>query len=189
MIDLEQRNDALSLFSEHLKSTSLTAMLFCSLFLYGLSQCWAEWAACTICCGWSSLGFCAHGREAPHILTERAWLATMHTFCTLDERLDLDIRIVAVRAAMPIELSLSETSRATQSPASNRATRVFDGLRCFRFDLHQHLGLHVLVQNNSKLALANIKLCYVLVVLAQPRSIHTKNQQRHCNTKSRHCLE
>merc|ERR550514_2169525 len=97
--------------------------------------------------------------------------------CTLNKRLDLDVRVVAILAAMSFKQGWCETCWATQSSTGDTTTGILDGLRCLLPNLHQHLGPHILIQNDRKFALRDVKLCHLLVMLAQPGSAGAEHQQ------------
>merc|ERR1719235_2156338 len=138
------------------------------------SECRAKRATCSIGGGWSRLWLCAHGRKAPHILAESAGFATSFASCALHKRLNFDVWVVAVRAAMSIKLGFCETSRTTQSSACNATTWILDRCCTLLPDLHQHLSLHVLVQNDCKLSFCDVKLHRMLVRLAEQGSVDSQ---------------
>ena len=105
----------------------------------------------------------------------------MFTSRAFDECLNFDIWVVAIRAAMSIKFGFCETSRAGQSSACDTTTWVLDGLCVLLPDLHQHLRPHVLVQDNCKLSLGDIKLCYLLLGPAEQCSVDAECQESEGN--------
>merc|ERR1719335_729623 len=70
--------------------------------------------------------------------------------CTLYESLHLDVRIYAIRAAMPRHLCGCEACGALESTACDRLTGVFDSLLLLLLpDLDHHQRLHVPVQRDD----------------------------------------
>mmetsp|Transcript_73198 Transcript_73198/g.238051 ORF Transcript_73198/g.238051 Transcript_73198/m.238051 type:complete len:236 (+) Transcript_73198:15-722(+) len=105
--------------------------------------------------------------ETPDVLAKGARRAAVAARGASDGVLEFDVRVDAIRAAVALHLRHREASGAGQGTAADGAAGVLDGgLRDARVHLHEHLGLHVLVESHAELlVLADAQLLHLTVVL------------------------
>merc|ERR1719253_988420 len=132
----------------------------------GSSECWTCRAASTVCGCRVRLCLRAQGREAPDFGTERAGFASVASCGACDSCFKLDIRIDAIRAAMPFNLSLGKACRALQvGCAFDTIAWVLDAREegSAWLHLHQHLRLHVCVKCHHPFAAVHLQLAEVAI--------------------------